>query len=171
MHTTITSDELGLDAALIGLVFPDNTALTLVLYPQLPPILTPSSAKTPMVLDIPELQVEVWGDADPSMPLTTAAIHLTAGATPMVSASEIALELTDAEMTLDIISTDAASVGADESLEGLLGVATGGLAEGLLPEIAFELPALGGFEMSPQHIEAAGDSGDWIAVGAELSLQ
>ena len=171
VHTTLTSDELGLEAAIVGLVFPDNTELVLILYPQLPPILTPSAGKTPMTLDIPELQVEIWGDADPSMPLTTAAIHLTAGATPAVSTSEIALEISDAELTLDIISESAETVGADEALEGLLSVATGGLAESLLPEIAFELPSMGGFELSPQSIEAAGDDGDWIAVGADLSLQ
>lgn len=171
VHATLTSDDLGLEPALVGLVFPDNTALTLILYPQLPPILTPASGKAPMALDIPELQVEIWGDADPTAPLTTAAIHLTAGATPAVSDSEIALEISDAALTLDIISASAETVGADESLEGLLSVATSGLAESLLPEIAFELPAMGGFEMSPQSIEAAGDDGDWIAVGADLSLQ
>ncbi|MFT5683266.1 MAG: hypothetical protein ACI8RZ_004197 [Myxococcota bacterium] len=172
VNTTITSAELGLEAAVIELVFPGNTTLTLRLYPQLPPVLVPSTGKEPMVLDISELQVEIWGDSDTSAPLTTAAIHLSAGATPILDGSlaspTIALDIAEADLTLDIITEDAASVGGDESLEGLLALATGGLAAELLPEISFELPDMGGFELAAEDITTAGDDGDWIVVAAEL---
>ncbi len=172
VNNTITSDELGLEAAIIALVFPGNTELTLKLFPQLPPVLIPSSGKTPLTLDITELQVEIWGDADPSAPLTTAAIHLSADTAPALStglnSTEIALEIGTAALVLDVITEDAAAVGADESLEGLLALATGGLADSLLPEITFELPEMGGFSMEAEGISAGGDDGDWIVVAAEL---
>ncbi len=173
VNTTITSAELGLQAAIIELVFPGNTALTLRLYPQLPPALTPTTGKTPLRLDISELQVEIWGDADTSAPLTTAAIHLTAGATPALSTGSspvISLEVSDADLTLDVITQDASEVGEDEALEGLLALATGGLAAELLPEISFALPELGDFTLAAENIDAAGDAGDWIVVSAELAL-
>ena len=169
VSTTITSDELGLNEAIIELVFPGVSALTLELYPQLPPVLVPAEGDHPLALDIAELQVEIWGEADGSTSLlTTAAVHLTAGATPALVDTSITLEIAEAALTLDVITEDAAAVGEAEYLEGLLGVATGGLADSLLPEIAVTLPDLVGFSMETEGVEVGGDAADWIVVSAEL---
>jgi hypothetical protein len=166
----LSNEELALDPAAIGLIFPGATTLNLVIVPSMPPVLSPGTGDGLFDLDMDELQLVATGDVDGvEQVLTTASLHLHADLDATVDADGlISIAVENLSPTADVYPADMSSTAAAESLEATLGSLAGVLLGDLFPGIELQLPALPGYTLEPTGLEASGDALTWMTVGGTL---
>ena len=170
----LTADDLGVDPAVLALVFSDVDDLTIVTTPHLPPVFTPREEDdTDAVYDltIGSLAVEVYG-GDPETSESVMSLYI---------ATQVPVSLTVSDVEIGI-SLSTATVFADmtyASPEVSLDAATiepifGGLLAEYIPDLTGDLssipmPSLDGFTITIDSTRmGGGDSppGFWIAEGS-----
>ncbi len=169
LNLEISATDLGLEPEVIDSLFPGATTLDLSFAPLLPPVVQPGESDTGMVLVVPSLQVEAWGEVDGLLTrLTVAAVQVHAGVALVTDGSSVGLEFVDLEAAVDVIPVDGDEVAAAEVLEETLqGVATA-LVGDLLPALSLDLPPVGDLSLTPTGGAAGGSANTWMVIEAEV---
>ena len=163
MNETISHEEMGLDASIIGLIFPGASTLSLDLSPQLPPVFVDVGAGQPMSLAMAELQLEAWGEVDGTEQLLgEMSVHLSGEVVPGIDDGALLLSMEVSSMTVDALNPEPSEVASAESLEDLIGLFGGSLGSELLSDVSLELPASLG---TP--VDAETDGSGWLIVSVE----
>ena len=170
----LTAEDLGVDPAVLALVFSDVEDLTMVTTPLLPPVFTPrEESDTDDVYDltIGSLKVDVYGGAlEPAEPIMTLFIATQMPVALTVSDSEIGIILSDATVYADMTYASSDILIDAETIEPLFG----GLLAEYIPDLTGDLsgiplPSLDGFSITIDSTRMdGGDSppGFWIAEGS-----
>jgi hypothetical protein len=163
MNETISNEEMGLDASIIGLIFPGASTLSLDLSPQLPPVIADVSAGESMSLEMAELQLEAWGEVDGTEQLLgEMAVHLSGEVVPGIDDGALRLSMEVSAMSVDTLNPEPSEVASAESLEDLIGLFGGSLGSELLSDVSLSLPAALG---TP--VDAETDGSGWLIVSVE----
>ncbi|MDG1478633.1 MAG: hypothetical protein P8R54_03540 [Myxococcota bacterium] len=163
MNEVLSDAELGIDEAIIGLLFPGATTLSMEMEPQLPPVVMDVGADQPMSLDMAELQLVAWGEVDGTEEmLGRIAVHLSGEVTPSIIGGNLALDINIASMEADAVDYAASDVASGESLEDLMSLFGGSLGGDLLSDLSVPLPAALG---TPS--DARTDGSGWLLIDTE----
>lgn len=167
LNLEVSGGDLGLEPEVIDSLFPGASTLELSFSPMLPPVVQPGESESGMVLVVPALQVEAWGEVDGTLQqLTLASVQVEAGVALTSEDSSVGLEFIDLEAAVDVAVTEASQVGAAEELEETLqGVATG-LVGDLLPALTLDMPPVGDLTLTPTGGAAGGAAQTWMVITA-----
>jgi hypothetical protein len=177
LDTTMTDESLGIDVALIGLVLPGLTDLTLVTTPTLPPAIVPyedAEAGTELAMQLGDMYVQIYNGPETEEALymelyVSARIPLTLAAS--AEGDAIAIELADPEVWVDVIAPDASSAAA-AGAEGAFAV----LLPAFLPEITgalgeIPIPTLYGFGLEDITTDLVGTDNGHLVIGGNLAIE
>jgi hypothetical protein len=174
LDQNLSTDDLGVDPALLSLVFPGVEELTIVTTPLLPPVFTPrevSDSDEVYDLTIGSLKVDVLdGTSDGAEAEMTLFVATKVPVALGVSETEIAITLGEASVYADLTEYSPDLSISPGSIEPLFGSI---IAE-FIPELtgdlsSIPLPSLDGFSIAIESTRMGGGDtppGFWIAEGS-----
>ena len=166
---SLSDSDLGLDAATIGAIFPGATSLSMEVFPQQAPTVSPGTGAGMLDLAVGELQIEAYGDVGGvDTWLATISVQAAGSIDLSLDGDAVAMEATELLASFDVHVDEATDVAAAEQLEDILDAFAGGLAAELLPEVAFAIPEIAGITLSPVGTEVLGADDDWIGVQLDI---
>ncbi len=169
LNESFDQDDLGLSSKTIGALFPGVTSLDVLLYPQLPPLVSPGTDVDPFDLDLGEFRMEAWGEAHESYELLAeGAMYLQAGVSVSLADDEISIAVEDGDISLDFFPEDASDVADSENLEAIISAFGGSLTSDMFPDIALPAPEISGFTVTTSDVYEDGADGTWLTVEGEL---
>jgi hypothetical protein len=162
----ILNDEIGIEPALLGLIFEGATTLDIEAYPMLPPVLTSTGSTPPLLLDINELQLDMYGTVGGTYTfLGTVAANINTELEVSLDSGMLLLTLGTTTAVADNINPTAVTVSAHETLETTLEVLLPSLLPSVLEDFALELPEIAGITMTLNSVDVAGE---WIVIEGEI---
>jgi hypothetical protein len=175
LDQAMTDEDLGIDVAVIALVLPGLTDLTLVTTPLLPPVIVPhvdEEAGTELAMQLGDMAVEIYDGPETEESLymelyVSANIPLTLGMS--AAGDAIAIELGTPELFVDVSYPDPSSpaaAGAEAAFELLL--------PALLPEITgafgeIPIPAFSGFALTDAEASLVGSDDGYLMISGDLA--
>jgi hypothetical protein len=174
-ESTLSAADLGIEPALIELIFPGAETLDLGLSARLPAAI--AAREGAFSFSLLELDLRCSGLRDGgSTPdeLVHAAVHVEAPvAVSAGSTGAILAEIGEPNVLVDVLElsgapVDLASVGAAEALEVRLASVAAAFVGDLIPDLDVFIPEVPGFALTTEAVVAGGASGDWLL--AECSL-
>lgn len=166
-------DDLGFDVADLEILFPDITALTIVMEPLLPPVLVPGTGTELLDMQLGDLHLTLYdGDASTGDVLLDVYVSMVIGTDIGATSDGTALTLELGELTLwtDVIEPEATSAGAaatESFLETLVPL--------LLPTLTdavseLPMPSISGLELSGVTVELGGAEDGYTVLNGDLDL-
>jgi hypothetical protein len=170
LNQDLNAADLGLDPALIALLFPGATTLDLTLRAGLPPVVGEADGSGIFSFTMPEMSVVAVGEVDGvATELANAMIQVEGLVQASVDGPEIAITIEDLAFTADQLSTDPTQTAADEALEEKLSTLAGLLLTDLFPTIPLSLPALGPVVFTGESVAPGGSPALWAVIGGTLT--
>lgn len=163
---SLSSADLGLDPALIGLLFPGATTLDIDVAAKMAPVILEGAGSAPLDLQLFELQLDMWGlVAGVDSHLATVSVQTVAELELATSVDGVELAPGAIFAVADTHTTSADAVSSDEVVESVLEALVVDLFPTLFAPIAIEVPTLAGFSLT---LTSTWTDGPWIVAGGDL---
>ncbi|MBL8617145.1 MAG: hypothetical protein JNM72_16160 [Deltaproteobacteria bacterium] len=174
-ESTLSAESLGIEPALIELIFPGAETLDLTLSARLPAAMAASDgAFSFSLLELGLRCGGLRGGSDLPEEFVHASVHVQAPVEVSASATgSILAEIGEPSVLVDVLELSGAAValdtvGAAEALEVRLASVAAAFVGDLIPDLDVFVPEVPGFTLTTEAVHAGGASGDWLL--AECSL-